>query len=51
VRIFTDQPRCLRLIRALAVETHEAWIDGSRYLNMESLRELLKKPAPDRKVA
>jgi len=51
VRIFTDEPCCLRLIRALAVETHEEWIDGSRYLNMEPLRELLKKPAPDRKAA
>jgi len=35
----------------LAVETHEEWIDGSRYLNMEPLRELLKKPTPDRKAA
>ena len=51
VRIFTDEPCCLRLIRALAVEIHEEWIDGSRYLNMEPLRELLKKPAPERKVA
>lgn len=50
MRIFTDEP-CLRLIRALAVETHEEWIDASRYLNMEPLRELLKKPAPDRKAA
>jgi hypothetical protein len=49
VRIFTDEPCCLRLIRALAVETHEEWIDGSRYLNMEPLRELLKKPAPTAK--
>jgi putative transposase len=44
-------PSCLRLIRALAVETHEEWIDANRYLNMEPLRELLKKPAPERKVA
>ena len=51
VRIFTDEPCCLRLIRALAVETHEEWIDGSRYLNMEPLRELLRKPAPERKAA
>jgi len=51
VRIFTDEACCLRLIRALAVETHEEWIDGSRYLNMEPLRELLKKPAPERKAA
>lgn len=51
VRIFTDEPCCLRLIRALAVETHEEWIDASRYLNMEPLRELLKKPTPQRKAA
>lgn len=51
VRIFPDEPSCLRLIRALAVETHEEWIDANRYLNMEALRELLKKPAPERKVA
>jgi len=51
VRIFTDEPCCLRLIRALAVEIHEEWIDGSRYLNMDPLREALKKPAPERKAA
>jgi hypothetical protein len=37
--------------RALAVETHEEWIDGSRYLIMEPLRELLRKPVPERKAA
>ena len=51
VRIFTDEACCLRLLRALAVETHEEWIDGNRYLNMEPLRMLLKKPAPARKAA
>jgi putative transposase len=51
VRIFTDEACCLRLIRALAVETHEEWIDGNRYLNMEPLRELLKKPVTERKAA
>ena len=51
VRIFTDEACCLRLIRALAVETHEEWIDGNRYLNMEPLRMLLKKPAPAHKAA
>jgi len=44
VRIFTDEACCLRLIRALAVEQHEEWMDGSRYLNMEPLREA-RKPA------
>lgn len=51
VRIFPDEPSCLRLTRALAVETHEEWIDANRYLNMESLREQLKKPAPASKAA
>jgi len=51
VRIFTDEACCLRLLRALAVETHEEWIDGNRYLNMEPLRLLLRKPAPERKAA
>ena len=30
---------CLRLIRALAVETHERWLEDNRYLNMEYWRE------------
>jgi putative transposase len=51
VRIFTDEACCLRLIRALAVEMHEEWIDANRYLNMEPLREMLKKPQPEMKVA
>jgi putative transposase len=51
VRIFPDEPSCLRLTRALAVETHEEWIDGNRYLNMEPLREQLKKPTPATKAA
>ena len=33
---------CLRLIRALAVEIHEDWIEAHRYLNMEILREQRK---------
>jgi putative transposase len=39
VRIFPNAQSCLRLIRALAVETHENWIEQHRYLNMEELRE------------
>ena len=37
VRIFPSQPSCLRLVRALAVETHEEWLQSTRYLNMEDL--------------
>jgi putative transposase len=39
VRIFPNEASCLRLVRALAVETHENWIEGTRYLNMELLAE------------
>ena len=39
VRIFPNGDSCLRLIRALAVETHEDWLEAHRYLNMEDLRE------------
>ena len=35
--------RRLRLIRALAVETHENWIEAIRYLNMEYLKEHKKE--------
>jgi putative transposase len=43
VRIFPNPDSCRRLIRALAVETHEGWLEGSRYLNMELLKELKKE--------
>jgi len=39
VRIFPNEASCLRLIRALAVETHEGWLEANRYLNMELLKE------------
>jgi putative transposase len=39
VRIFPNEASCLRLIRALAAETHEDWLEANRYLNMELLRE------------
>lgn len=50
VRIFPDEASCLRLIRALAVETHEEWLAGSRYLNMDLFKEQVKK-APALAVA
>jgi Transposase, Mutator family len=43
VRIFPNGESCLRLIRALAVETHETWLEAHRYLNMEDLREHKKE--------
>jgi seryl-tRNA(Sec) selenium transferase len=35
VRIFPNATACLRLIRALAAETQEDWIEAMQYLNME----------------
>jgi len=43
IRIFPNEQSCLRLIRALAVEIHEDWIEAHRYLNMEMLREQRKQ--------
>lgn len=43
VRIFPNQESCLRLIRALAVETHEGWLEEHRYLNMQLLPEQKKE--------
>jgi transposase-like protein len=43
VRIFPNQESCLRLVRALAVETHENWLEESRYLNMTDLKEAKKE--------
>ncbi|ESX97733.1 transposase ISRM5, partial [Mesorhizobium sp. LNJC399B00] len=39
VRIFPNAESCLRLVRALAVETKENWMEANRYLNMDDLRE------------
>jgi putative transposase len=39
VRIFPDEASCLRLVRAVAAEQHEEWLEGSRYVNLEPLRE------------
>ncbi len=43
VRIFPNAASCLRLIRALAVETHENWLEATRYLNMDHLTEHTKE--------
>ena len=43
VRIFPNATSCLRLVRALAVEIHEDWVEAHRYLNMEHLREHKKE--------
>lgn len=43
VRIFPNAASCLRLVRALAAETHENWIEATRYLNMDILKEHKKE--------
>ena len=42
IRIFPNPESCLRLIRALAVEIHEGWLETHCYLNMEALAEQKK---------
>jgi putative transposase len=51
VRIFPNPASCLRLLRALAVETHENWLEGPRYLNMTFLRDAQKGAGPRRVAA
>jgi len=41
IRIFPNQNSCLRLVSALAVEQHDLWVSGKRYLSMEILYEQL----------
>src|SRR5579875_391087 len=43
VRIFPNEASCLRLVRALAVEAHENWLEAIRYLNMEHYTEHKKE--------
>jgi len=43
VRIFPNEESSLRLVRALAVEIHEDWIEATRYLNMIMLKEHKKQ--------
>lgn len=43
MRIFPNAASCLRLTRALCAETHEAWLEDNRYINMDLLREQRKE--------
>jgi putative transposase len=43
VRIFPNAESCWRLVRALAVEMHENWLEATRYLNMDHLSEHKKE--------
>lgn len=47
VRIFPDESSCLRLVRAVAAELHEEWMEGSRYLKVELLPEQRKTMKSD----
>jgi len=47
VRIFPDEASCLRLVRAVAAEQHEEWMEGSRYLNASLLRDQIKPLKPN----
>jgi putative transposase len=53
VRIFPEEASCLRLVRAVAAEQHEEWMEGSRYLNADLLREAIAtmKNAPMKQAA
>jgi len=51
VRIFPNAESCLRLIRALAAETHEGWLEDNRYLNMDLLKEQKKEQLRQRDAA
>ena len=39
VQVFPNAESCLRLVRALAVEIHKERSEGTRYLNIEFLKE------------
>ena len=43
VRILPNDRSCMPLVKALAVETHENWLEQHRYLNMDDLREHKKE--------
>lgn len=47
VRIFPDEASCLRLVRAVAAEQHEEWMEGSRDLHMDLLPERKEVPLLD----
>jgi len=43
VRIFPDEESCLRRVRAVAAEQHEEWMEGSRYLQAELLKDQINQ--------
>ena len=51
VRIFPNDASCLRLVRALAVERDEEWLEGNRYLDMQLLRDQKKLALANQEAA
>ena len=51
IRTFPNSASCLRLVRALTVETHEGWQESSRYLDMDLLKEEKKAAMRDVEAA
>ena len=47
VRIFPNAAACLRLVRALAIEIDENWIEAMQYLNMDPLAKQKKEVLRD----
>ena len=49
VRIFPDEAASLRLVRALAMEIHENWLEETRFLKLTHLtehkKELMRHPS------
>ncbi|UEM24764.1 transposase (plasmid) [Skermanella mucosa] len=43
VAVAVDWDGRLQIVRALTAETHEEWLETTRYLNMDHLREHKKK--------
>ena len=43
VRIFPNAAACLRLVRALAAEIHEDWVEAIQYVNMDTLKDQKKE--------
>ena len=43
VRTFPNEAACLRLVRAVTVQTHEMWQESARYLDMSLLGERKKE--------
>ena len=43
VRIFPNAESCLRLVRALTNERHEAWLEDHRNLDTDLLKERKKE--------